>query len=84
MTKTGRENYSSNAPYQQKKEKDPSLLEVPMVKPDYPPVDNDPWALVEREVKISSSSCSTEENSICVIGPDEPCDGCRTCVRLGF
>lgn len=78
---------SSKAPYGERKPLHPSLLETPLIEADYPETAFDPYTNIDSAFILHRDKIDcvdTGIGNICVIGPDEICTGCGTCIRFGF
>jgi|GEM_PF-5683459 len=73
------------APYQKKSPEHPSMQEVPVTGVDVLKGVRDPYADIDPQYKeIDEKRANKPSDAVCVIGTDEQCTGCRTCIRLGF
>jgi ferredoxin len=84
MKKTAR---NSKAPYRERKPLHPSLLETPLIEADYPEQAFDPYTNIDSALILhreKTDYSNRDKEYICIIGPDETCTGCGTCIRFGF
>jgi len=78
---------SSKAPYGERKPLHPSLIETPLIEADYPEQAFDPYTNIDSVLNLHRDKIDYRNHNkehICVIGPDETCTGCGTCIRFGF
>ncbi|MBN2136120.1 MAG: hypothetical protein JW737_10335 [Acidobacteria bacterium] len=72
--------FKSKMPYQDKKPEHPSMMEIKLPRRQIEIDANDSYSEIDQFVCTSISETAVN----CVIGKDEECIGCKTCIRLGF
>jgi len=67
------------APYQNVKQQSSGLL--PSKRPDYDAKSQSKQLCIAPH---NDSKTNSEGKAVCIIGKDEPCSGCRTCLRFWY